>query len=169
MGDGSLMMGSDRIGNRGPLVQLVTRASSAKAAERALVLVTDEMDSQLTRLQNEVGIPQAERVRTQVLSADGPYAVQGRPSRALVGTAALALLTLCAGARLLRRAPPWPFGRRPAARAHGLSRSVEVRGATSHVHGTRGTQDDLAVSQDVTEGRDPHLVDNATQGTTRGG
>ena len=106
IGNGSLMAGSDRIGNRAPLVRLVTRAPSAAEAERAMTLVTDGLEHQLTLLQDEVGVSEKERVRTEVLSTDGPYAVQGRPTRAVAGTGALALLTVCVGTHLMRRTRP---------------------------------------------------------------
>jgi hypothetical protein len=93
-GDGSLMRGSDRIGYKGPVLKVVTRGSSEEEATRAMEAVTKELNVRLASLQDQVGVPESERVHTQALSADGPYRIENRRSRVAGATVLLSLMAV---------------------------------------------------------------------------
>lgn len=119
VGDGSLMTGTDRIGTGGPVLRMITRSPSEERANSALTTVLAELRTQLTVLQDHIGVPPAERIRAEDLAVNPAFAVRGRPTRGLAASAILGLLVLCFLTHALRRRPPGLLRlASPAARRH---------------------------------------------------
>jgi len=79
---GSLMPGTDVIGELGPTLQLVSRAPNASAANAGLSAVMQEAASRVAQFQTRLGIPSRQLIRVVVLQQQSAFAVKGRPSRA---------------------------------------------------------------------------------------
>ena len=94
IGDGSLMMGSDRSGSGGPVLQVVTRAADPTVADAALRTVYTQVETSLASLQDTIRVPMTERIRIDVLATNNAYPVRGKATRARVASALLACLAM---------------------------------------------------------------------------
>ncbi|GAA1882477.1 O-antigen ligase family protein [Lapillicoccus jejuensis] len=113
VGDGSLMMGTDRTGTGGSVITVLSTGSSAPQAEDGLQLVLASMQTQLDALQREVGATGPSALSLQGISTNPAFPVRGRPSRSIGAGAVVGIvLTTCATHLLRRRrsgdGPPTP-------------------------------------------------------------
>lgn len=116
LGDGSLMMGTDRQGS-GSLMQILVRASDPSTARKSLALVMTRAERELTRVQLDAGAPTGELIRARVISVSPPFQVLGRPSRFKAATILLSVMAFCcalhvaAGKRMVSRSVHRTSGR----------------------------------------------------------
>jgi hypothetical protein len=99
VGDGSLAMGTDRIGY-GPILWISAEARTPDESHALLEIVADEADRRLLQWQTSQGtLP--ELITTQ-RNVEAPYPVAGRRSRALGGFAMLSFILVAMGLTLRR-------------------------------------------------------------------
>jgi hypothetical protein len=110
IGNGSLMMGSDRQGSGGPLMLFLVRAPNPTTADRGLQILLKETGNRLTGLQAQIGIPTTEWVQLRTVGVNGAYPVAGRQSRAAAAVGLLALFVACCLIHVVRRSPDEPGG-----------------------------------------------------------
>ena len=99
LGDGSLMMGTDRQGS-GSLMQILVRASDPSTARKSLALVMTRAEHELTRVQLDAGVPTEELIRARVISVSPPLQVLGHPSRFEAATILLSVMAFCCALRV---------------------------------------------------------------------
>ena len=102
IGDGSLMMGTDRQGSGGATLHVIARSDSDPGARQGLARVIQELGARLEQLQDEIGVPDHEVIRLEVLAVNAPVPVSGRPSRAILGGLILAVIFTSCAAHILR-------------------------------------------------------------------
>ena len=106
VGDGSLMMGTDRIGSGGSVITVLSRGSTAAGAEAGLTRVVAALQTQLVRLQTSAGAGARASMYLQELTTNPAFPVKGRPSRTAAGGLLLALLLGSGTVNVLRRRRP---------------------------------------------------------------
>jgi hypothetical protein len=90
--DGSLVMGTDNIGNLSATLHLIVDAPDRQSATVALNAVINETDNEFQTMQTRSGVTADLLVPMTLLQAQTAYPVYGRPSRAYAGLVVIALL-----------------------------------------------------------------------------